>query len=212
MSDEDLTTDTGHGAPAGGADERREDPGRSDDQGHGVQERAERVHLVAHVPDPPLGGEASDEDDEPAVSEPGKLMRLGTMAKQLLEEVRQTELDESGRERLAEIHRRSVDQLAEGMSHDLADELRSLALPFERDAVPSTGELRIAQAQLVGWLEGLFHGIQTAIMAQQAMAGQQARALPPGVSVQGRSQGETPGHPGAHGQSEDGHHRPGNYL
>ncbi|GAA1999637.1 proteasome activator [Brevibacterium samyangense] len=176
-----------------------------------------RHDLVAGVPGAGPAGAADSEDEEPAVSEPGKLLRLGTMAKQLLEEVRQTELDEGGRERLAEIHRRSVEELAEGMSRELADELRGLALPFDEDEVPSTGELRIAQAQLVGWLEGLFHGIQTAIMAQQAMGRQGARgALPPGMVVVDPQSGQAHPPQGAlhPGQTpgEDSGHRPGNYL
>jgi hypothetical protein len=117
------------------------------------------------------GGLARSEDREADISSPAKVMRIGTMVKQLLEEVRSTELDEKGRERLAEIHRRSIEELEEGLSAELIDELERLDLPFDsQDGPPTTSELRIAQAQLVGWLEGLFHGIQTAIMAQQAMA------------------------------------------
>ena len=129
-------------------------------------------------------GLARAQQDQADVSSPAKVMRIGTMVKQLLEEVRGTELDEKGRERLAEIHRRSIDELEEGLSKDLIDELERLDLPFEStDGPPTTSELRIAQAQLVGWLEGLFHGIQTAIMAQQAMAQQMGGRgqLPPGM-------------------------------
>src|SRR5699024_6603081 len=129
------------------------------------------------------GGLARSEDREADISSPAKVMRIGTMVKQLLEEVRSTELDEKGRERLAEIHRRSIE---EGLSAELIDELERLDLPFDsQDGPPTTSELRIAQAQLVGWLEGLFHGIQTAIMAQQAMAQQLAGSgqLPPGAVV-----------------------------
>src|SRR5699024_5020840 len=122
------------------------------------------------------GGLARSEDREADISSPAKVMRIGTMVKQLLEEVRSTELDEKGRERLAEIHRRSIEELQEGLSAELFD---------SQDGPPTTSELRIAQAQLVGWLEGLFHGIQTAIMAQQAMAQQLAGSgqLPPGAVV-----------------------------
>ena len=130
------------------------------------------------------GGLARSEDREADISSPAKVMRIGTMVKQLLEEVRSTELDEKGRERLAEIHRRSIEELEEGLSAELIDELERLDLPFDsQDGPPTTSELRIAQAQLVGWLEGLFHGIQTAIMAQQAMAQQLADSgqLPPGA-------------------------------
>ena len=129
-------------------------------------------------------GLARAQHDQADVSSPAKVMRIGTMVKQLLEEVRGTELDGKGRERLAEIHRRSIDELEEGLSKDLIEELERLDLPFDStDGPPTTSELRIAQAQLVGWLEGLFHGIQTAIMAQQAMAQQMGGRgqLPPGM-------------------------------
>ena len=117
-----------------------------------------------------------------SVTEPAKVMRIGSMVKQLLEEVRNTQLDAGSRERLAEIYERSVVELADALSPDLQQELRMLALPFS-DGIPSDGELRIAQAQLVGWLEGLFHGIQAALFAQQLMAQQQMeqiRQLQPG--------------------------------
>ncbi len=117
------------------------------------------------------------------VEEPGKVMRIGTMIKQLLEEVRSAPLDDAGRARLAEIHERSIAELKDGLSPELVEELERLSLPLGEDQ-PSDAELRIAQAQLVGWLEGLFHGIQTAIVAQQMAAQnqlQQMRALPPGA-------------------------------
>jgi hypothetical protein len=111
-------------------------------------------------------------------------MRIGSMIKQLLEEVRNAPLDEAGRVRLAEIHRRSIKELEDGLAPELIDELERIALPFNEDVAPTDAELRIAQAQLVGWLEGLFHGIQTALFAQQMAAQQQLqqirRALPPG--------------------------------
>src|SRR3954453_14978113 len=117
------------------------------------------------------------------VEQPAKVMRIGSMIKQLLEEVRNAPLDEAGRTRLAEIHRRSIAELKQGLAPELIDELDRIALPFKEEA-PSDAELRIAQAQLVGWLEGLFHGIQTALFAQQMAAQQQLqgmrRALPPG--------------------------------
>lgn len=117
------------------------------------------------------------------VEQPDKVMRLGTMIKQLLEEVRSAPLDEAGRHRLAEIHRRSIRELEDGLSPELVQELERITLPLS-DGAPSDAELRIAQAQLVGWLEGLFHGIQTAIVAQQMAAQAQLqrmrRALPPG--------------------------------
>jgi Protein of unknown function (DUF2587) len=103
------------------------------------------------------------------VEQPAKVMRIGTMIKQLLEEVRAAPLDEAGRRRLREIHETSISELQDGLAPELRDELRRLSLPFGGE-VPSEAELRIAQAQLVGWLEGLFHGIQTALYAQQAAA------------------------------------------
>jgi hypothetical protein len=148
-------------------------------------------------------GELIEPQPEPqqahgSVTEPAKVMRIGSMVKQLLEEVRQAPLDERSRERLAEIYERSVTELSEALSPDLQEELRSLALPFEDDEIPSDGELRVAQAQLVGWLEGLFHGIQATLFAQQFAARQQLeqmRQLPPGVHVEadGSPPSERPG-------------------
>ncbi len=122
------------------------------------------------------------------VEQPAKVMRIGTMIKQLLEEVRAAPLDEAGRRRLREIHEMSLHELEDGLSLELREELGRLSLPFG-DQTPSEAELRIAQAQLVGWLEGLFHGIQTALYAQQMAARQQLeemrrRALPPGSGEQ----------------------------
>ena len=122
------------------------------------------------------------------VEQPGKVMRIGTMIKQLLEEVRAAPLDEASRNRLREIHENSIKELEDGLSPELRDELHRLSLPFAEKTTPSDAELRIAQAQLVGWLEGLFHGIQTALFAQQMAARQQLeqmrRGLPPGASAQ----------------------------
>ncbi|MDQ3402408.1 MAG: bacterial proteasome activator family protein [Actinomycetota bacterium] len=119
------------------------------------------------------------------VEQPAKVMRIGTMIKQLLEEVRAAPLDEASRNRLREIHKRSIAELEDGLAPELRDELERLSLPFTDENTPSDGELRIAQAQLVGWLEGLFHGIQTALFAQQMAARvqleQMRRGLPPGV-------------------------------
>jgi Protein of unknown function (DUF2587) len=124
---------------------------------------------------------------EETVSEPGKVMRIGSMIKQLLEEVRQAPLDERSRLRLREVYERSLKELGSSLSGDLRLELEGLALPFADNEVPSESELRIAQAQLVGWLEGLFHGIQATLYAQQLAAQAQLqqmrqRGLPPGVS------------------------------
>ncbi len=104
------------------------------------------------------------------IEQPAKVMRIGSMVKQLLEEVRAAPLDDAARERLREVHEGSVRELAEGLAPELREELERLTLPFTEDSVPSDAELRIAQAQLVGWLEGLFHGIQTALFAQQMAA------------------------------------------
>ena len=118
-------------------------------------------------------GQATGDGEPPItdlVEQPGKVMRIGTMIKQLLEEVRSAPLDEAGRARLKEIHRRSIAELEQGLAPELVDELERISLPFNEERVPSEAELRIAQAQLVGWLEGLFHGIQTALFAQQVAA------------------------------------------
>jgi hypothetical protein len=117
---------------------------------------------------------SSDDDDAPNVAElveqPAKVMRIGSMIKQLLEEVKSAPLDEAARQRLKQIHTTSVKELEDGLAPELIEELERLSLPFTDDAAPSEAELRIAQAQLVGWLEGLFHGIQTALFAQQMAA------------------------------------------
>jgi hypothetical protein len=129
---------------------------------------------------------SSDAETNPAnlIEQPAKVMRIGSMIKQLLEEVRSAPLDEAGRVRLAGIHERSLKELEKGLAPELVEELRSIALPFDDTQTPSDAELRIAQAQLVGWLEGLFHGIQTVLFAQQMAARtqleQMRRALPGG--------------------------------
>ncbi len=119
------------------------------------------------------------------VEQPAKVMRVGSMIRQLLEEVRAAPLDEKSRVRLKEIHASSIKELEDGLAPELVEELERLSLPFAEGEVPSDAELRIAQAQLVGWLEGLFHGIQTTLFAQQmaarAQLEQMRRALPPGV-------------------------------
>ncbi|MFB7662680.1 bacterial proteasome activator family protein [Kitasatospora sp. NPDC056138] len=118
------------------------------------------------------------------VEQPAKVMRIGSMIKQLLEEVRAAPLDEASRARLKDIHASSIKELELGLAPELVEELERLSLPFTEDSIPTEAELRIAQAQLVGWLEGLFHGIQTALFAQQmaarAQLEQMRRALPPG--------------------------------
>jgi hypothetical protein len=155
------------------------------------------------------GGETPDaapgeqpEDPSALVGQPAKVMRIGPMIKQLLEEVRSAPLDEAARARLAEVHERSLHELEDGLSPELVDELHRITLPFSDDSAPSDAELRIAQAQLVGWLEGLFHGLQTALVAQQmaaqAQLSQMRRALPgghapDGPDAPGAATGEGPG-------------------
>ena len=127
-------------------------------------------------------------DPGEAIGEPAKVMRIGTMIKQLLEEVRAAPLDEASRARLKAVHEKSIKELEAGLTPDLRDELERLSLPFSEDTIPSEGELRIAQAQLVGWMEGVFHGLQAALVAQQMAARVQLEqmrrgALPPGAST-----------------------------
>jgi hypothetical protein len=158
-----------------------------------------------------VGSDGSMSPEEPGnlIEQPAKVMRIGSMIKQLLEEVRAAPLDEASRGRLREIHQRSIKELEDGLAPELQDELERLSLPFEGDKPPSEAELRIAQAQLVGWLEGLFHGIQAALVAQQMaarlqleqMRGGSRPALPVGPN------GMIPGMPG---QQQDG--RTGQYL
>jgi hypothetical protein len=147
----------------------------------------------AHVDDAPAVPPKDDAppDDEASqlaamVEQPAKVMRIGSMIKQLLEEVKSAPLDDASRVRLREIHENSIQELASGLAPELREELERLTLPFSADTVPSDAELRIAQAQLVGWLEGLFHGIQTALFAQQMAARAQLeqmrrQALPQGA-------------------------------
>jgi len=145
---------------------------------------------TAHVQDPPTESVAS----------PAKVLRIGSMTKELLDEVRRAPLDEAGRGRLREIYETSVRELAEGLSPDLRDELARLSSPFE-EGTPSDAELRVAQAQLVGWLEGLFHGIQAALFSQQMAAQAQLQQI--------RRPGLPPGAPDASDQAAS---RPGTYL
>jgi hypothetical protein len=160
------------------------------------------------------GGDRDSEDSESAqsvadlVEQPAKVMRVGSMIRQLLEEVKAAPLDEASRVRLREIHQASIKELEHGLAPELVEELERLTLPFG-DEIPSDSELRIAQAQLVGWLEGLFHGIQTAIYAQQmaarAQLEQMRRALPPGAGPQDQpGMPAMPGHPGSQDRRTDG--------
>lgn len=170
-----------------------------------------RPDVRAPEPDDEPGAESDPGGDGEAtvsVGHPAKIMRIGTMIKQLLEEVRGAPLDEAARERLAEVHDRSLRELEDGLAPELVDELRRITLPFTEDTTPTDAELRIAQAQLVGWLEGLFHGLQTALVAQQmttrAQLAQMRHALPQGVVPPGLAGP----HPGA--DTED--LGPGQYL
>jgi hypothetical protein len=133
--------------------------------------------------DEPDGG-AGERSVTEMVEQPAKVMRIGSMIRQLLEEVKSAPLDEKSRARLKEIHQNSIKELEDGLAPELVAELERLSLPFGDDT-PSEAELRVAQAQLVGWLEGLFHGIQTTLFAQQmaarAQLEQMRRALPPGL-------------------------------
>jgi hypothetical protein len=137
----------------------------------------------------PIGSGEGESDERPItemVEQPAKVMRIGSMIRQLLEEVRAAPLDEASRARLAQIHQRSIKELEDGLAPELIDELERISLPFtDTEGTPSEAELRVAQAQLVGWLEGLFHGIQTTLFAQQmaarAQLEQMRRALPPGM-------------------------------
>jgi hypothetical protein len=182
-------------------------------------------HPEPAAPEPAAEVQVPDNGDDitSMVEQPAKVMRIGTMIKQLLEEVRAAPLDEAGRQRLREIHESSIHELEDGLSPELREELDRLSLPFGSET-PSEAELRIAQAQLVGWLEGLFHGIQTALFAQQMAARAQleqmrGRALPAGqgerrVVVGPGGQMIIP--PGAQYGSGEGEERPehgtGQYL
>jgi hypothetical protein len=185
-------------------------PSKDDQPGASDDRPPQRVVVVSQngmgVADP-----EDKESSNPAdlVEQPGKVMRIGSMIKQLLEEVRSAPLDQAGRTRLAEIHRRSISELEQGLAPELIDELERISLPFS-DEAPSDAELRIAQAQLVGWLEGLFHGIQAALFAQQVAAERQLQAirhaLPPGHTGAdvGPGQVPAPGVPGAKPSPDSG--------
>jgi hypothetical protein len=166
------------------------------------------------------GAHAGEREDEERhltelIEQPAKVLRIGSMIRQLLEEVKSAPLDEASRARLADIYESSIKELETGLAPELVEELERLSLPFTSET-PTEAELRIAQAQLVGWLEGLFHGIQTAIYAQQMAARAQLeqirRALPPGMipteeAVQAAQQGRP-----QPGQQPEEHGRGGMYL
>jgi hypothetical protein len=147
---------------------------------------------------------SAEQDNEPRsvtelVEQPAKVMRVANMIRQLLDEVKAAPLDEASRQQLRAIHEASIKELESGLAPELVDELERLSLDFTEDSTPTEAELRIAQAQLVGWLEGLFHGIQTALFAQQMAARQQLeqmrRALPGGQQMQAPDESPFPGPP-----------------
>ena len=190
-----------------------ETPGNDEDDAN----TAPRVVVVEPDGLPTAGGSApgSESEDPDAernitelVEQPAKVMRIGGMIRQLLEEVKSAPLDEASRTRLAGIYESSIKELEAGLAPELVEELERLSLPFSSET-PSDAELRIAQAQLVGWLEGLFHGIQTVVYAQQmaarAQLEQMRRALPPGP-------GSAQTQPGQPAQPGDEHGRGGMYL
>ncbi|MET0695771.1 MAG: bacterial proteasome activator family protein [Propionibacteriaceae bacterium] len=147
--------------------------------------------------------EASPRSVTDMVEQPAKVMRIGNMIRQLLEEVKAAPLDEASRQRLRDIHSASIGELKDGLAPELVEELDRITLPFSEDSTPTDAELRIAQAQLVGWLEGLFHGIQTALFAQQMAARAQLEqmrlALPPGPGGGGPGVVPPQGAPGSDG-------------
>ncbi|KAA1424967.1 bacterial proteasome activator family protein [Mumia zhuanghuii] len=172
-------------------------------------------HVVVGPDGQPVAAQEPEADEEERsltelVEQPAKVMRIGSMIRQLLEEVKSAPLDEASRARLRDIHQTSIKELEDGLAPELVEELERLSLPFN-DATPSDDELRIAQAQLVGWLEGLFHGIQTAIYAQQMAAQsqlQQMRRALPGAPAAGMH----PGVPGQQPTEDTPPHGPGMYL
>ncbi len=180
---------------------------------YGGSRQQEQTVVVVSPSGMGVSGDPGQRNPADLVEQPAKVMRIGSMIKQLLEEVRSSPLDEAGRARLAEVHERSLVELEEGLSPELVAELRRISLPFDEDSTPSDAELRIAQAQLVGWLEGLFHGIQTALVAQQmaaqAQIAQMRRALPgaPGSPAPGPT-----GQPVQPGAGNGPQHPTGQYL
>jgi hypothetical protein len=166
-----------------------------------TEQQPEEKTLVVVGPDGDPIGAVNDRDDDPSrlIEQPAKVMRIGTMIKQLLEEVRSAPLDEKGRERLVEIHRKSIVELEDGLAPELRNELERISTEFTEGSTPSEAELRVAQAQLVGWLEGLFHGIQAALVAQQMAARMQLEqmrgrpALPPGLGGLGGQDSQSKG-------------------
>jgi hypothetical protein len=168
----------------------------------GLGEDAAMIEQPQQPDEPPVAGEVvtgepSGEPPTESIASPAKVMRIGAMVRQLLEEVRHAPLDEAGRDRMRDIYDISVRELSDSLSPDLAEELGRVAQPFVGEEIPSEAELRVAQAQLVGWLEGLFHGIQATLFAQQMSARNQLeemrrRAIPgrPGPMQPGDPSGQ----------------------
>lgn len=174
------------------------------------------AHDPVEVIEPSEASEESEAELVESISKPAKVMRVGTMMKQLLEEVRAATLDEASRDRLRDIYETSVRELGSALSPDLQEELDRLAMPFgdDDDNPPTGAELRIAQAQLVGWLEGLIQGIQATLFAQQ-MAAQAQLANVRGQLGSGAVPPGGPGGPGVMPQppgQADAESRPGTYL
>jgi Protein of unknown function (DUF2587) len=188
------------------------------------EDQSGQQHVIVVGPDgQPVGaaqgGTGADGGEElrdltDLVEQPAKVMRIGSMIRQLLEEVKSAPLDDASRNRLKEIHASSIKELESGLAPELVEELERLSLPFTEEGTPSDAELRIAQAQLVGWLEGLFHGIQTAIYAQQVSARaqfEQMRRALPGGQMPGATPGQRPGGP-QQAPGEEGSGQGGMYL
>ena len=172
------------------ASERQGSP--SEHEGPAVDETAETSESTA-APVGPAASEAAHDSDgaEPGdvVEHPAKVIRIGSMSRELLEELRQAPLDDASRGRLREMYELSIAELSEGLSQNLREELVKVTVPFRPDQTPSEAELRVAQAQLVGWLEGLFHGIQATLFAQQIAARAQLEQLhQQGRATQGEDQ------------------------
>jgi len=187
-------------------DAEHEEPPMSEQQPATAPSAPDGVEQPEVIPPGGLAAPSAEQAnaDLESIESPAKVMRVGSMVKQLLDEVRAAPLDERSRERMAEIYRTSVDTLADALSPDLQAELRSLAPPFEAGSVPTEAELRVAQAQLVGWLEGLFHGIQATLFAQQLAARQQLEQMR-GQLMPGQVPGQQP-------MPDPGRERPGTYL
>lgn len=183
----------------------------SDTTGNESEEQSHHVVVVGPDGSPvgtariPTDAESDEQEGVGSlVEEPAKVMRIGTMIKQLLEEVRAAPLDDASRNRLREIHETSIKELEQALAPELQQEMERLIAPFTDDTTPSDAELRIAQAQLVGWLEGLFHGIQTALFAQQMAARVQLEQMRKGLPAGSGHGGMTPGGEQHHGVTGTG--------